>query len=129
MPLNSPVRLIPAVGVTTTAPQNATSFFGDPAGAHYRTLSMFFMFQNQSPSFQFDCVPPVVNVAQRKPLGHLSAWLVVRHKVRTGAQFEVQPSIHIFQTHETSVLAPREGCDNEWPTDAMRLQQSSSCTK
>ena len=31
MPLNSPVRLIPAVGVTT--------------GAHYRTLSMFFMFQ------------------------------------------------------------------------------------
>ena len=53
-------------------------------------------------------------------LGHLSAMLVVRHKVRTGAQFEVQPSIHIFQTHETSVLAPREGCDNEWPTDAMR---------
>ena len=31
MPLNSPVRLIPAVGVTT--------------GAHYRTLLMFFMFQ------------------------------------------------------------------------------------
>ena len=33
MPLNSPVRLIPAVGVTT--------------GAHYRTLSMFFMFQKK----------------------------------------------------------------------------------
>ena len=47
MPLNSPVRLIPAVGVTTTAPQNATSIFGDPAGAHYRTLLMFFMFQKK----------------------------------------------------------------------------------
>ena len=45
MALNSPVRLIHDVGVTTTAPQNATSIFGDPAGAHYRTLSMFFMFQ------------------------------------------------------------------------------------
>ena len=33
MALNSPVRLIPAVGVTT--------------GAHYRTLSMFFMFQKE----------------------------------------------------------------------------------
>ena len=32
----SPVRLTPVVGVTTTAPQNATSIFGDPAGAHYR---------------------------------------------------------------------------------------------
>ena len=48
VPLNSPVRLIPAVGVTTTAPQNATSIFGDPAGAHYRTLSMFFMFQKKT---------------------------------------------------------------------------------
>ena len=28
------------------------------------------------PNFQFDCVPPVVNVAQRKPLGHLSAMLM-----------------------------------------------------
>ena len=36
MPLNSPVRLIPAVGVTT--------------GAHYRTLLMFFMFQNIIPA-------------------------------------------------------------------------------
>ena len=32
----SPVRLIPVVGVTTTAPKNATSIFGAPAGAHYR---------------------------------------------------------------------------------------------
>ena len=43
-----------------------------------------------------------------------------RIAARTATQLEVQPSIHIFQTHETSVLAPREGCDNEWPTDAMR---------
>ena len=34
-----------------------------------------FLFQNQSPRFQFDCVPPVVNVASRNLLGNLSAML------------------------------------------------------
>ena len=32
----SPARFTPVIGVTPTAPQNATSIFGDPAGAHYR---------------------------------------------------------------------------------------------
>ena len=44
--IHSPIRFLPAIGVIATAPQNATSIFGDPAGAHYRTLLMFFMFQN-----------------------------------------------------------------------------------
>jgi hypothetical protein len=107
MPLNSPVRLIPAVGVTTTAPQNATSFFGDPAGAHYRTLSMFFMFQNQSPSFQFDCVPPVVNVAHRKPLGHLSAMLghELRHELRLNLRYNPLYTFFKRTRHQFLLLA------------------------
>ena len=55
----SPVRFIPVVGVTP--------------GAHYRRLLIFFMFQNQYPLVIICCLPPVVNVAQRNPLGHLSA--------------------------------------------------------
>ena len=36
------------------------------------------------PRFQFDCVPPVVNVAHRQPVGHLSAmlsrWTYIEHR-------------------------------------------------
>ena len=36
-PFCSPVRLSPAIGVMSITPQNATSIFGDPVGAHYRS--------------------------------------------------------------------------------------------
>ena len=47
----SPVRFIPVVGVTPITPQNATSIFGDPVGAHYRRLKSSSCFKTNPLAF------------------------------------------------------------------------------
>ena len=66
-----------------------------------------FLFQNQSPSFQFDCVPPVVNVAHRKPLGHLSAMLghELRHELRLNLRYNPLYTFFKRTRHQFLLLA------------------------